>query len=84
MIRLIFPQHYQIEINGLRQHLDEAHLAWWKEWQAQQPDFVIENVRFEHKPNWNKKFFSIQSAHDGAHPVWKATKIVWASLGGAV
>ncbi len=83
-MRFIFPQYYRIEINTLRQHLDEAHIAWWKEWKAQQPDFVIENVRFKHDPNWNKRFFSIQSAHDGSHWMWKATKVIWVGMGGAI
>ena len=30
----------------------------------------IENVRFEHDPDWNKHFLSIQSAHDQNHPGW--------------
>lgn len=84
MIRLIFPQHYQVEITNLRQQLDEAHIAWWKEWKLQQPDFVIENIRFDHKPDWDKKFLSIQSAHNGSHWVWKATRVVWVGVGGAI
>lgn len=84
MLRVIFPQHYQVEVNKLRQQLDEAHIAWWNEWKAQQPDFIIENIRFEHDPAWNKRFFSIQSAHDLNHWAWKATAVVWASMGGAL
>lgn len=80
----LFPSSYRVEVNKLRQQLDEAHLAWRREWKAQQPYFVIENIKFEHKPGWNKKFFSIQSAHDGAHPIWKATKIIWVGMGGSV
>jgi hypothetical protein len=80
----MFPSHYQIHYEHLRQHLDEAHTAWWKEWKAQQPDFVIENIRFEHDPNWNKRFLSIQSAHDGNHLIWKATKVVASMFGTAV
>jgi hypothetical protein len=81
---LLFPASYRVEISKLRQQLDEAHLAWRKEWKSQQPDFANKNIRFEHKPDWNKRFFSIQSAHDGAHPVWKATKVIWVSMGGSV
>ena len=35
----------------------------------------IENIRFEHDPEWNTRFLSIQSAHDGSHPVWAAAHI---------
>lgn len=83
-MRFIFPQHYQIEVSKLRQQLDEAHLAWQKEWKAQQPDFVIENIRFVHDLDWNKRFLSIQSAHDLNHWAWKATAIIWGGMGGAL
>jgi hypothetical protein len=73
----LFPSAYRIEHIALRQSLEEAHLAWWKQWQAQRElDFVIENIRFEHDPAWRNRFFSIQSAHDANHRVWKATRIV--------
>jgi hypothetical protein len=73
----LFPSAYRIEHTALRQSLEEAHLAWWKQWQAQRElDFVIENIRFEHDPAWRNRFFSIQSAHDANHWVWKATRIV--------
>lgn len=84
MLRVIFPQHYQVEVNKLRQQLDETHIAWWKEWKAQQPDFVIENIRFEHRPGWDKKFLSIQSAHNLNHWAWKATAVAWVAVGGAL
>jgi hypothetical protein len=74
----LFPSAYQIEHVSLRQSLEEAHLAWWKQWQAQrEKDFVIENVRFAHDPQWRGRFFSIQSAHDANHWAWKATRIVF-------
>jgi hypothetical protein len=72
----LFPSAYQIERTTLRQSLEEAHQAWWKQWTAQrQLNFVIENIRFEHDPRWRSRFFSIQSAHDGDHWVWKATRV---------
>ncbi len=74
-MNIIFPSGYQVEVSQLRQHLNEAHAAWWDQWRAGQPEFKIENVRFEHDPRWRSRFFSIQSAHDGAHPVWKATHV---------
>lgn len=83
-MNIIFPSGYRVEIGKLRQQLDQAHHAWWKEWKDQQPEFKIENIRFEHDPNWDKRFFSIQSAHNANHWVWKATRIIWVGMGGAV
>jgi hypothetical protein len=70
-----FPIRYQIAVTKLRQQLDEAHLAWAKEWKQRQDDFVIENIRFTHDPLWNKRFFSIQAAHDGEIWFWRAAQI---------
>ena len=53
---IIFPYPYQIQVSKLRQQLDEAHLAWAREWKARQADFKIENIRFAHDPHWNKRF----------------------------
>jgi hypothetical protein len=74
----LFPSAYRIEHTRLRQALEEAHHAWWKQWRAQRElAFVIENIRFEHDPGWRHRFFSIQSAHDANHWAWKATRIVF-------
>ncbi len=80
----IFPSGYRVEINRLRQQLDEAHFAWWKEWKSQQPEFKIENIRFKHIDGWNRKAFSIQSAHDANHWIWKATRVIWVGMGGSI
>src|ERR1700737_3700315 len=48
--RMLFPSSYSIEVSKLRQQLDEAHLAWSKEWKERQSDFKIENIRFTHDP----------------------------------
>jgi hypothetical protein len=77
----LIVQRYQVEISRLRQRLDEAHFAFWKEWKASQPDFKIENVRFRHDPTWRTKFWSIQSAHDGNHLIWKATRVFLMATG---
>jgi hypothetical protein len=34
------------------------------------------NVCFEHDPNWNRRFMSIQCAHDGNHPVWRGARVL--------
>ena len=73
MLRILFPYPYSVEVSKLRQQLDEAHLAWAKEWKKQQADFKIENIRFIHDPYWNKRFFSLQAAHDGETWFWQAT-----------
>lgn len=74
--QIIFPIPYTIEISRLRQQLDEAHLAWATEWKRQQLDFKIENIRFVHDPNWNKRIFSLQAARDGETLFWKATRAI--------
>jgi hypothetical protein len=75
----LIPYPYQVEVSKLRQQLDEAHLAWAKEWKARQADFKIENIRFVHDPNWNKRVFSIQAAHDGEVWFWRATRVLMTS-----
>jgi hypothetical protein len=75
MLRIIFPQPYQIEVSKLRQQLDEAHLAWAKEWKRQQSEFKLENIRFRHDPLWNRRTFSLQAAHDGGTWFWRATHL---------
>ena len=75
MLRIIFPYPYQIEVSRLRQQLNEAHLAWAKEWKARQDEFEIENIRFSHDPLWKKRIFSIQAAHDGKVWFWRATRV---------
>ena len=76
MLSVIFPYPYQIEVTKLRQQLEEAHLAWAKEWKARQSDFRIENIRFPHDPNWNKRVFSLQAAHDGEGWFWWTAHLV--------
>ena len=82
-MNIIFPSGYRIELTKLHQQLDQAHYAWWQEWKAHQDSFVIENIRFDHVPGWDKRFFSIQSAHSGHHWIWKATRVAWMSMGAA-
>ena len=74
--RILFPSSYSVEVSKLRQQLDEAHLAWSKEWKARQLDFKIENIRFVHDPYWNKRIFSLQAAHDGEIWFWRATHMI--------
>jgi len=76
MLQVLFPQAYQIEVSRLRQQLDEAHLAWVKEWKQRQAEFKIENVRFRHDPLWKKRIFSIQAARDGDIWFWRATRVI--------
>jgi hypothetical protein len=73
-LQILFPAPYSIEVSRLRQQLEEAHLAWKTEWKRQQLDFEIENIRFVHDPLWNRRVFSLQSAHDGGHWFWQATR----------
>ncbi len=75
MLQILFPYRYQIEVSKLRQQLNEAHLAWAKEWKARQDEFKIENIRFFHDPLWNRRIFSIQAARDGKVWFWRATRV---------
>jgi hypothetical protein len=81
MPQVIFPSGYQVEVNRLRQQLDEAHFAFWRDWKAREPEFKIENIRFRHDPQWRERFWSIQSAHSGNHWIWKATRIFMMGTG---
>ena len=76
MLQVLFPQPYQSEVSRLRQQLDEAHLAWVKEWKQRQAEFRIENIRFRHDPLWKKRIFSIQAARDGDIWFWRATRVI--------
>jgi hypothetical protein len=75
MLQVLFPYPYQIEVSKLRQQLNEAHLAWATEWKQRQADFTIENIRFRHDPNWSRRVFSLQAAHDGEIWFWRATRV---------
>ena len=74
--QILFPAPYSIELSKLRQQLEEAHLAWAREWDARQAEFKLENVSFTHDPNWNKRIFSLQAARDGEIWFWKVTRMI--------
>jgi hypothetical protein len=74
--QILFPSSYSINVSKLRQQLDEAHLAWSREWRARQTDFKIENIRFVHDPLWNKRIFSLQAARNGETWFWQATHVL--------
>jgi hypothetical protein len=80
MLGIVFPVPYSIEVSKLRQQLDEAHLAWARQWKARQQEFRIENIRFAHDPLWTRRMFSLQAAADGGTWFWRATHILvgWA------
>ena len=69
---------------AFQQQLQHYYGQWRTEWEKQQPVFKVANVRFAHDPDWKNRFFSIQSAHDGGHWIWKATKIVFGPFAGGV
>ena len=73
---ILFPSSYTIEVSKLRQQLEEAHLAWAREWKRRQDDFKIENIRFSHDVRWNKRIFSLQAARDGETWFWRATRVI--------
>lgn len=62
-----------------RAQVQEQIVSAYRKWHAIYLDrhaFEPENIRFVHDPDWRNKFFSIQSAHDGNHFIWRATSIV--------
>ena len=75
MLTTIIPSPYQVEVSQLRQQLDRAHFAWAIEWKARQAAYRIENIRFLHDPDWDKRFFSLQAARNGQTWFWRATHI---------
>ena len=79
---VLFPQPYAVEVSKLRQQLDEAHLAWSTEWKLRQADFKIENIRFTHDPDWNRRLFSLQAAHDGQGLFWGTVHVIagWGAM----
>lgn len=70
--------------NRLRLLFEEAYRNWYDKKIASEPKFVIENVRFEHDPHWRNQFFSLTCAREGNHWFWRATKVAWAGMGGAI
>ncbi len=84
VMNILFSSGYRVEVSQLRQQLDQSHYAWRVEWKAKQDEFVIENIRFRHDPQWQNRFFSIQSARDANHWMWKATRVAWMGMGGAI
>jgi hypothetical protein len=84
LLRVLFPYPYAVEVSRLRQHLDQAHLAWATEWKARQTDFKIENIRFVHDPLWNKRIFSLQAACDGEVWFWRATHVFAIGTAGSI
>ena len=84
LLRVLFPHPYAVEVSRLRQHLDQAHLAWATEWKARQSDFKIENIRFVHDPLWNKRIFSLQAACDGEVWFWRATRVFATCTAGSI
>jgi len=83
-VNIVFPSGYQVEVNKLRQQLNEAQLAYWVTRTLRQQEFVIENIRFKHVPGWNRRVFSIQSAHDANHWIWKATRVMLGVTGNII
>jgi hypothetical protein len=81
---ILFPSPYILEVSRLRQQLDEAHFAWATEWRRRQQEFVIENIRFAHDPHWKQRFFSLQSARDGEHWFWQATRVIVTCTGASI
>jgi hypothetical protein len=62
----------------------QSQLQIWKqERKAAEQEYVVENVRFEHNPQWRNNFWSIQSAHDGRHWFWQFMRVAYVAAGAA-
>lgn len=65
-----------------RSGFEQLYTDWRKEWENKQPEWKIENIRFEHDPEWSGKIFSLENARNEGHFVWKATSVCfWAAQG---
>jgi hypothetical protein len=85
VFRSLIPSGYQYQVESrLHAQLEELYRAWRADHETRNPAPPIENIRFTHDPNWRYRIASIQSAHDGNRGIWKATKVVWVMMGGAI
>ena len=78
--QILFPSPYRVELTKLRQHLEEAHLAWATEWKRRQDEFVIENIRFTHDPLWNaaqRELVATGTIHSYLRMLWGKKVIEW-------
>jgi hypothetical protein len=81
----IFPQRYQVQIEQrLQAQIAKLYCNWREDYDRHHPAPPIENVRFAHNPAWRYQFFSIQSARDANHIIWKATRVALAVVGGSI
>lgn len=47
--------------------INSQYQIWKQEKAASEPQYVIENIRFKHNPEWRNRFWSIQATHDCKH-----------------
>lgn len=74
---IIIPVIQTAEIERLQQaKILSLYEIWRSEYEARQPKFIVENIRFHHDPYWRNRTFSIQNARDGNSWFWKATHVV--------
>lgn len=63
--------------------LAEPSRRWCEQYTQQRYEressgFKVENVRFEHDPNWRNAFWSLQGVRDGTNGVsWKIVKVMF-------
>ncbi len=74
VIQVIYEHKKQLEKAGYNEHYDQQICE-----KLDYPPTPIENVKFQHNPNWNDggTIFSIQCAHDVKHPVWHIVRALW-------
>lgn len=65
---------YRLNYEQLRVEIRDGYHEWRRAFDETQPTFEIENVRFDHDPEWRYRLLSMQSARDGNYFVWKIAR----------
>ena len=71
----ILPQASTKE--DIRRLIDAQFRIILTEREKLEPEWKIDDVVFEHDPDWRDNVWSIQAAHDCNHLLWKAVRVLW-------
>src|SRR5262249_284483 len=81
---LPFPVLEKQQKRLLRAQFVELYRHWRVEYEKAHPAPPIENVKFEHDPDWRNGLFSITNAHEGNTRFWKTINVVLAPCAGSI
>src|SRR5258706_3379491 len=73
-LRIIFPTPYYEKWHASDYDVVKAYRQTYYKDHGDE-DWIEDTRYFVHDPEWNSRFLSIQCAHDGNHPIWKAAHI---------